>query len=227
MRIAELSRQAGVPVATIKYYLREGLLHAGERTSPNQARYDDTHLHRLRLVRAMVQVGGLSIAKVREVLGALDDPERSEHRAMGAMSAALTPRHFEHDDKIAYEQARAFLKRNKWPVRTKLPAFQALVDVLAAARDVGHDRFIDHLDRYVDACMTMAEADVEYAFMAKTRDTSFENVVIGTVLGDAVVAAVRRLAQAEVSGRTLGEVKDEDEPEPDGPDCVENEWDGD
>ncbi len=27
MRISELSRASGVPVATIKYYLREGLLH--------------------------------------------------------------------------------------------------------------------------------------------------------------------------------------------------------
>ena len=37
MRIAELSQTTGVPVPTIKYYLREGLLPAGELTSPNQA----------------------------------------------------------------------------------------------------------------------------------------------------------------------------------------------
>jgi DNA-binding transcriptional MerR regulator len=37
MWIAELSRQTEVPVATIKYYLREGLLPAGELSSPNQA----------------------------------------------------------------------------------------------------------------------------------------------------------------------------------------------
>ena len=30
--------QAGVPVATVKYYLREGLLHEGELTSATQAR---------------------------------------------------------------------------------------------------------------------------------------------------------------------------------------------
>ena len=47
MRIAELSRRSGVSVPTIKYYLREGLLAAGERTGPNQARYDEAHLRRL------------------------------------------------------------------------------------------------------------------------------------------------------------------------------------
>ena len=46
MRIAELSQKTGVPVPTIKYYLREGLLPAGELTSPNQAHYDDRHVQR-------------------------------------------------------------------------------------------------------------------------------------------------------------------------------------
>ena len=53
MRIAELSRDSGVPVPTIKYYVREGLLPPGELTSPNQAQYDASHLRRLRLIRAL------------------------------------------------------------------------------------------------------------------------------------------------------------------------------
>ncbi|MET1074743.1 MAG: MerR family transcriptional regulator, partial [Umezawaea sp.] len=52
MRMAELSAESGVPVATIKYYLREGLVPAGELTSPNQAQYQARHLQRLKLVRA-------------------------------------------------------------------------------------------------------------------------------------------------------------------------------
>ena len=38
MRISELSSVTGVPVPTIKYYIREGLLPRGERTAANQAR---------------------------------------------------------------------------------------------------------------------------------------------------------------------------------------------
>nr|MDT0525976.1 MerR family DNA-binding transcriptional regulator [Streptomyces sp. DSM 41633] len=37
MRLAELSERSGVPTATIKYYLREGLLPAGRRISATQA----------------------------------------------------------------------------------------------------------------------------------------------------------------------------------------------
>jgi len=34
MRISQLSAESGVPIPTIKYYLREGLLPGGEATSP-------------------------------------------------------------------------------------------------------------------------------------------------------------------------------------------------
>ena len=83
MRISELSRVSGVPVPTVKFYLREGLLSEGVRTSPNQAQYDDSHLQRLRLIRALVGAGGLSLATTREVLRQVDD-------ALAALAMAVT-----------------------------------------------------------------------------------------------------------------------------------------
>ncbi|GMA88788.1 hypothetical protein GCM10025868_40380 [Angustibacter aerolatus] len=47
-----------MPVATVKYYLREGLLPPGTPTSRTQAQYDEEHVRRLRLVRALLDVGG-------------------------------------------------------------------------------------------------------------------------------------------------------------------------
>lgn len=38
MRISELAKESGTPVATIKYYIREGLLPAG---TPVNARQSD------------------------------------------------------------------------------------------------------------------------------------------------------------------------------------------
>ena len=46
MRISQLSAQTGIPVATIKFYLRENLLHDGARTSATQAQYDESHVAR-------------------------------------------------------------------------------------------------------------------------------------------------------------------------------------
>ncbi|MFD0479411.1 MerR family transcriptional regulator [Nonomuraea thailandensis] len=58
MRISELSARSGVAIPTIKYYLREGMLHQGEQTAATRAEYDETHLRRLRLIRALLDVGG-------------------------------------------------------------------------------------------------------------------------------------------------------------------------
>ncbi|MFJ3906121.1 MerR family transcriptional regulator [Streptomyces sp. NPDC090025] len=87
MRIGELGRACGVSTATIKYYIREGLLPAGHLTSTNQARYTEDHLHRLRLIRALLELGGLSVAKVRAIASVLDegaDLSRRDNPGAGA-----------------------------------------------------------------------------------------------------------------------------------------------
>lgn len=200
MRIAELSRRTGVPVPTIKYYLREGLLPAGELTSPNQARYGEVHLHRLRLVRALVEVGGLSIAAVRDVLGALDDPEKSLHKAMGTVERAVVGTGESPTDEVAHAEARAFVERQGWTYRPRSDAFQSLVNVIVTARELGHESFIAQLDGYARAARPLAEQDLDYALSAPTKDAAMEIVVLGTVLGDAAFAVVRRLARREASG---------------------------
>lgn len=65
MRIAALSDATGLPVATLKYYLREGLLHPGTATAVNQSAYDDSHIRRARLVRALLELAGRVTAFMR------------------------------------------------------------------------------------------------------------------------------------------------------------------
>src|SRR3546814_16121295 len=48
MRISKLSERACLPVGTVKFYLRSGLLHPGLATSATPARSDPSHLDRLR-----------------------------------------------------------------------------------------------------------------------------------------------------------------------------------
>ncbi|MGH3536104.1 MAG: MerR family transcriptional regulator, partial [Pseudonocardiaceae bacterium] len=44
MRLAELSARSGLSTATVKYYLRSGLLPPGTVQSSTWATYDDGHL---------------------------------------------------------------------------------------------------------------------------------------------------------------------------------------
>lgn len=87
MRISDLSHATGVPVPTIKFYLREGILPFGRGIATNQAEYGEDHVRRLRLIRALAEVGGLPLATVRDVLGAVDDPGPPIHDALGIATA--------------------------------------------------------------------------------------------------------------------------------------------
>lgn len=52
MQIGELAKQAGCPVETVRYYEREGLLHAAVRNESNNYRqYNLSHLDRLTFIR--------------------------------------------------------------------------------------------------------------------------------------------------------------------------------
>ena len=130
MRISELSQASGVPVATIKYYLREGLLHEGQLTSATQAQYDQSHLARLRLVRALLGAGGLSVAAARDVLDRLAQPPASMHDLLGEVQHLLGPR---VDDEVDTRAAESVIERMGWRLETTDPApVRRLAAALAA-----------------------------------------------------------------------------------------------
>ena len=90
MRISELSASSGITVPTIKFYLREGLLAPGSPRAVNQADYGEPHLHRLRLIRALSEIGGLRLREIRGVLAAIDDDRLAAPRPVGG--SAVRPR---------------------------------------------------------------------------------------------------------------------------------------
>jgi len=209
VRIAELSKTTGVAVATIKYYLREGLLPPGELTSPNQARYGAAHLSRLKLVRALVDVGGLSIAAVKDVLGALDDSEQPTFELLGVVQKAITKAEAVDAADPAHQVVKEFLTERGWWHSDENPAAQALARVLVTARELGHPKFAEKmLKPYADACERIATSDVAYVLDDLESEDLLEGVVVGTVLGDAAIVALRRLAQQVVSERRLGAARE-------------------
>ncbi|MEW1904687.1 MULTISPECIES: MerR family transcriptional regulator [unclassified Streptomyces] len=210
MRIGELSRRTGVSVPTIKFYVREGLLPAGELTSPNQASYGETHVRRLRLIRALLDVGGLSVAGIREVIVAIDDSERPLHMVLGEAANRMVPRYERGDEDgagIAEARKRVaeLIEARGWHTYEGNPAAEALATAIAALDDLGHGRFVEVLDAYADAAERVARADLEYVAHQVAREEVVESVVVGTVVGDAVFAAMRRIAHVEESGRVFGE----------------------
>jgi DNA-binding transcriptional MerR regulator len=202
MRVAELSRGSGVPVPTIKYYLREGLLPSGERTSPNQVQYGDEHLRRLRLIRALTDVGGLSIGQVRDVLTAVDSPDDNLHKVLGMVQDGITVSREATDDeawRTASQDVSDLIAGQGWQSSSEGPAGRALTAVLASLRELGHPEASSLLETYVRACEQIAEADLAYMSDFAGVENMIERMVVGTVLGDAALVAIRRLAHENAS----------------------------
>jgi DNA-binding transcriptional MerR regulator len=206
MRIAEVSRVTGVPVPTIKYYLREGLLPPGELTSPNQASYGDLHVRRLRLVRALVDLAGLPVVQVKEVLEGLDSDTMSLHDQIGRAHRAITSHRqltsVTPDTEAAAAQVDALLKSRKWKVDADAPALTTLTETIAAMRSLGQEHLTDLLTAYADAVEKFTDLEVA-AVSANhaTPDQIAESVIIGTILGETLISSLRLLAQESISAR--------------------------
>lgn len=197
MRMSELSRITETPVPTVKYYLREGLLPPGRRTSPNQAQYDDEHVRRIRLIRALLGPGGLDVATAREVIAAIDSDLPLPHVFGVAQRAASVRVDDRAVDAAALERVDALL--DGFAIHPENPGRIAAAAVLEAFDAVGQRNADDWSRRYVEAAIIVAEADLDTVERRVTRDEKAETVVVGTALGDALFAALRRAAQEHVS----------------------------
>ncbi|WP_405063012.1 MerR family transcriptional regulator [Kribbella sp. NBC_01505] len=204
MRIGELSKATGIPVPTIKYYLREGLLAPGELTSPNQASYGDVHIRRLRLIRALVDLAQVPVAQVKEIVESLDADDIPLHDQIGRAHRALTPARKPTASPEARTAAAlevdALITRRGWTVAAEAPALATLIDTVAALRTLGQDNLVAFLDAYAEAVERFTQLEVE-AVAAPTRDQLAESVVIGTILGETLISSLRLLAHESTSAK--------------------------
>lgn len=206
MRISELSRLSGIPIPTIKYYLREGLLAPGERTARNQARYDEDHLRRLRLIRVLVDVGGLTLGSVRRVLETLERRDEPLHETLAAAHVALRrdPREPVPALPAAQAETDAWLATLGWELDGDNPARDDLAAALLALREVGWPVGPEVFDRYARHADALAEAEIAFVAGSQNREAAVEATVIGTVVFERALSALRRLAQEHHSRRRLG-----------------------
>ena len=206
MRISELSRASGVPIPTIKFYLREGLLPAGRLTASNQATYHAEHARTLRLVRVLVEVGGLSLDAVRRVLGALDRRDAPLHEVLALAHTALRRDPVWSDQALPAARAEidAWLARRGWELAAGTPAGDELAASLIALRQLGWPVGPEAFDRYAEHAWAIAEAEVAHVAAVGDPRTAVETMVVGTVVFGRALTALRLLAQEHHSRGGLG-----------------------
>lgn len=199
MRISALAAAAGLPIATVKFYLREGLLHPGVATSATQATYDDSHVRRLRLIRALTGPVGLSVQQARTILGLIDDPGEDLYSTLGRAVSALPPAVDEasDDDPDPYPRARAALEALGQVYDPRFAAVAQLESALAATEAAGMPISHDRLLEYGRRLREIAAYDLER--MPHEPHAAVEYTVLGTALYEPVILALRRLAHQDVA----------------------------
>lgn len=202
MRISELGRRSGVPLATVKYYLRERLLHAGTATAPNQATYDETHLHRLHLIRTLIEIGRLAIGDVRSVVEALESPRRPIHAVLGVAHYALARQ--DESDSAEDADVDRLLASLRWRVDARAPGRSKLARAIASLRRLGWTVTPDTLLPYARTADGIASYEVKALPPAGTRAELVERMVVGTVVFEQILTALRLLAQEHHSARRFG-----------------------
>ncbi|MHC9046271.1 MerR family transcriptional regulator [Microbacterium saperdae] len=204
MRISELSAQSGVTVPTIKYYLREGLLPEGERTAPTQAAYGEKHVERLRVIRALLDAG-VSIAETRRVLAALDDPPASPHDLLGTAHAAITP---PVDEALDLTEAERLVEGLGWkPGMCDEAVLHAVTRALQGLERAGFVVPDTAMAEYLASARRIADAELA-GVPDESAEAAVRYVVLGSVLVEPLLLALRRVAQQVSSGERFGERPD-------------------
>ncbi|MFC8939763.1 MerR family transcriptional regulator [Streptomyces griseoincarnatus] len=215
MRISELSRRSGVSIPTIKYYLRDGLLPAGRPTAANQAEYDEEHVRRLRLIRSLIGVRGLSVSATRDVLAAVDEQQGDVHLLLGLVLGALPversgrpPRRdgaAEPDGAgAAAGDVAALTAEMGWRTSPNPPAAQVVAETLETMRALGMDYDWRSLVPYAELADRAARLDLDQLRDAGDPLQQAERAVLLTVLLEPALLALRRLAQEHHSALRFG-----------------------
>lgn len=239
MRISALSEQTGLPVGTIKFYLREGVLPHGRRTSRTSAEYDESHLERIRLIRALTEVGGLEIAQVRRVVEVIESPAPPPIELMATAQRALTGAPAESatppgegdpaavvepgttsDAEEASEseesepgRSRQWAKARGWNIPPDDQLISRLEVAWSACDDAGMELTPELLHEYAASVEEIARIDV--AHVPRDPEAAVRRVILGTVLGDAVLASLRLLAQREAGYAAMRAAQGVDPSDPD------------
>jgi DNA-binding transcriptional MerR regulator len=206
-RISDLASLTGVPVATIKYYLREGLLPAARRITPRLSEYGGEHVRRLALLRVLREVGRVPVDGLRRLVEATERPG-TVHELFAAAADAMAPRPTEGGPgrTAARVLADQLVHAAGWTaVRRDAPDRENLAATLEqlAAYDT-HPRDPAEIAPYLRLADELARYEIGHLDEAKDRTGLLEEMVVGQVVFGEVLAILRRLAEEHHSHERFG-----------------------
>jgi DNA-binding transcriptional MerR regulator len=196
VQVSELAERADVPLATVKYYLREGLLPVGEATGPRRAEYDEHHLRRLRVLRLLREVGEVPVTSLRRIVEVLDDEELPVHDAMAQVADAISARPDPGEqDAAALAMVDEVFAAMGWdairPESVDRLRLASLVSALNAPGPLGAN--VEVLSFYAGIADHLARTEISLIDHSVERSRLLEDMVTGSVVYGQVFELLRQL----------------------------------
>jgi len=194
--VSELAERADMPLATVKYYLREGLLQPGHVTGPRRAEYDESHVRRLRILRLLREVGGVPVTNLRLVIDALDDETMPIHEVMTLTADVISagPEPGEQDPAslaIVDEVVAAAGWDGLRPESVDRLRLAALVSMLNGPGMLGAD--VEVLGYYAGLADQLARTEIALVDPTRDRASLLEDMVTGSIVYGQVFTLLRQM----------------------------------
>jgi DNA-binding transcriptional MerR regulator len=210
IRIGELAKRANVPLATVKHYLREGLIHATRKSGKTMSWYDPALVERLRAIKELQQRQFLPLDVIKESIGregfAQDDLAAADAIAK-VLAKHVGSRSRTREEVVA---RGANVRELEWLERMGLAVPSgpekrykgddlALLQTLASARKAGIDAQMlpfAILDRYLSTLRALVAIELEMfraGVLPRATPENLEGLTIAaTQLSERLVVLLRR-----------------------------------
>lgn len=209
MRMSELSQRSGVPIPSIKFYIREGLLPAGAHTAKNQADYGEAHLERLDLIRTLRDAAGFDLSTIARITRAMDGA--TSLNAVGAAidAAKKSPDPTDNADPVlqsARAEIEALSARHGWTAHQNAGFVEEASRALSVVRRslpgmLGQEA----LDFYAKTSDQIAEFEIPETWDPTHAQTEWlKYALLGTYLVEPLLLALRRMAHEQRAHKLEG-----------------------
>ena len=208
--MSELSERTGVPVPTIKYYLRDGLRPEGDKRTPRLTDYDEQHVRRLELLRILRDVGDVPVEGLKRLVAATET-RGTVHDLFAVAADALAPQPPAQAPgsrrSPSREVADAIIDQAGWD---RVRADSVDRDNLAATLELlgdfdTHPRDPAEIAPYVAVADQLARHEIANLDDRKDRIGLLEEMIVGQVVFATVLTTLRRLAEEHHSHERFGE----------------------
>ncbi len=202
MKLSELARHTGASTASLKFWMREGILPAGELRNQTTAVYTQHHVERVGLIQILRAEFDAPIGRIRELTALIDDPGTGLLGVMEACQVIATGMIVPPEtDAAQAELVDRLHERMTW-LRYDSVAASALAHALAGSARVGYPYDLDDLVHYGQALEPIATADIGSIQPEGTPDAVARNLLVAAAAQNRVLVAMNQLAHTDAAIRT-------------------------